>query len=189
MKCWRWLPEATLAERARTDHVPYQACREQGRVHATAGNVSDVVREDIRALAEQYAIREIAFDRWGATQLSTQLQQDGATMVAMGQGSGSPAVPTRELERLVIEGALIHAGQPVLRWMVSNAAVEQDAAGNRKPSKRKSTGRIDGLVSLCMALGRATVASPGEVPSAYADHGLFASGSAACGCSPRLAPT
>jgi phage terminase large subunit-like protein len=175
VKCWCWLPEATLAERARTDHVPYQAWREQGWLHATAGDVTDfdVVREHIRALAEEYAIREIAFDRWGATQLSTQLQQDGATMVAMGQGFGSLAAPTREFERLVLEGALIHAGHPVLRWMVSNAAVEQDAAGNRKPSKRRSTGRIDGLVSLCMALGRATVASPGEAPSAYADHGLL----------------
>ena len=165
-----------LAERARTDHVPYQAWREQGWLHVTVGDVTDfdVVREHIRALAEQYAIREIAFDRWGATQLSTQLQQDGATMVAMGQGFGSLAAPTRELERLVLEGALIHAGHPVLRWMVSNAAVEQDAAGNRKLSKRKSTGRIDGLVSLGMALGRATLAPAEEPVSAYADgHGLF----------------
>jgi len=29
----------------------------------------------------------------------------------------------------------------------------QDDAGNRKPSKRKSSGRIDGLVALTMAIG------------------------------------
>jgi phage terminase large subunit-like protein len=83
------------------------------------------------------------------------------------------AAPTRELERLVLEGALIHGSNPVLRWMVGNAAVEMDAAGNRKPSKRKSTGRIDGLVSLCMALGRATLAPAEGARSAYADHGLL----------------
>jgi phage terminase large subunit-like protein len=44
----------------------------------------------------------------------------------------------------------------VLRWCAANAVVEQDAAGNIKPSKRKSTERIDGVVALVMALDRAT---------------------------------
>ena len=94
-------------------------------------------------------------------------------MVAVGQGFNSLAAPTREVERLVLEGSLQHGGHPVLRWMVANAAVEQDPAGNRKPSKRKSRERIDGVVALIMALGRAMVAEEGRGESAYADHGLF----------------
>jgi phage terminase large subunit-like protein len=39
--------------------------------------------------------------------------------------------------------------------MASNAAVAQDPADNLKPAKDKSTDRIDGIVALIMALGRA----------------------------------
>lgn len=38
--------------------------------------------------------------------------------------------------------------------MASNVAIEMDAAGNIKPSKKKSTERIDGIVALIMAIGR-----------------------------------
>lgn len=177
VRAWFWLPAEGLADRARKDRVPYDVWREQGHLRVTEGNVTDydVIREDLRELAERYPIREIAYDRWNATQLVTQLQQDGAAMTAMGQGFGSLGAPTREVERLVLEGSLRHGGTPVLRWMVANTAVEQDAAGNRKPSKRKSRERIDGVVALVMALGRAMVAGPqAEEESAYAGgRGLF----------------
>jgi phage terminase large subunit-like protein len=35
----------------------------------------------------------------------------------------------------------------------ANAVVQADPAGNRKLSKAKSTGRIDGMVALAMAMG------------------------------------
>ena len=173
---WFWLPAEGLVRRAREDRVPYDGWRDTGMLRVTEGNVTDydVIREDLRELAERYQIREIAFDRWNATQLVTQLQQDGATMVATGQSIPSLAAPTREVERLVLEGSLQHGGHAVLRWMMANTAVEQDAAGNRKPSKRKSRERIDGVVALVMALGRAMVAQPGtENVTAYQDHGLL----------------
>jgi phage terminase large subunit-like protein len=66
----------------------------------------------------------------------------------------SPAVDV--LERLVEERKLRHHSHPVLTMAAGNAKLETDAAGNRKLSKRKSTGRIDPLVALNMALGVAT---------------------------------
>ena len=63
--------------------------------------------------------------------------------------------PTKEWEKLVVSAKLRHGGHPVLRWMASNVAVEIDAAGNLKPSKKKGTERIDGIVAGIMALGRA----------------------------------
>ena len=62
--------------------------------------------------------------------------------------------PTKELEKRVLAAEVNHGGNPVLRWMASNVAVEMDAAGNTKPSKAKSTERIDGIVAAIMALGR-----------------------------------
>jgi phage terminase large subunit-like protein len=71
------------------------------------------------------------------------------------QGFRSMAAPTRELEKLIVSKNLAHGGNPVTRWMAANVAVAQDPAGNLKPAKDKSTERIDGIVALIMAIGRA----------------------------------
>ena len=72
------------------------------------------------------------------------------------------AAPTRELEKLIVSHKLAHGGNPVTRWMAANVAVAQDPAGNLKPAKDKSTERIDGIVALIMAIGRAML--PQEAP-------------------------
>ena len=89
-----------------------------------------------------------------------------------GQGFKSMSGPTRELEKLVLEGKLHHSGNAVLRWMVSNVAVRQDPAGNMKPDKQKSYERIDGVVALVMALGRAIVQPEGSA-SVYETRGIL----------------
>ena len=70
------------------------------------------------------------------------------------QGFKDMTAPTKELEKLVVSGKLCHDGHPVLRWMASNVAVELDAAVILKPSKKKSTERIDGIVATIMGLVR-----------------------------------
>ena len=81
--------------------------------------------------------------------------------------------PTKELiEKLLPEGVLAHGGHPVLRWMASNLTVSEDPAGNKKPDKKKSSDKIDGIVSLVMALGRSMVTEI-ESGSVYDDRGLL----------------
>ena len=65
------------------------------------------------------------------------------------------SAPMKDLMTFVSQGRVHHGNNPVLRWMADNLAVEQDAAGNLKPSKKKSTEKIDGMVALVMALDRA----------------------------------
>ena len=60
----------------------------------------------------------------------------------------------KELYKLILEGQFIHGGNPVLRWMAGNVVAEIDAAENIKPSKKKSTEKIDGIVAWIMALDR-----------------------------------
>jgi phage terminase large subunit-like protein len=55
------------------------------------------------------------------------------------------------------------------RWMAANVAVAQDPAGNLKSAKDKSTERIDGIVALIMAIGRAMVAHEEPQPE-YSLH-------------------
>jgi len=77
----------------------------------------------------------------------------GVEVSPYGQGFASMSTPTKEIERFVSMGKLNHGGHPVLRWMCSNVAIEQDAAGNKKMHKGKSTGKIDGMVTLAMCIG------------------------------------
>ena len=164
-----WLPEETVRLRARRDRVPYDVWARDGYIEVTEGNVVDydVVRAEINALGERYELREIAIDRWNSTQLQTQLMGDGFTVVAFGQGFAAMTAPTKELERLVLERKLRHGGHPVLRWMASNVAVRQDAAGNLKIDKATSTERVDGMVALAMAVGRAMVSDGGDYAGVY----------------------
>jgi phage terminase large subunit-like protein len=167
-----WIPADNAKKREDRDRVPYVTWARQGLIEMTPGNVVDyeVIRQRINELEQQYDIREIAIDPWNATHLSTQLQGDGFEVVTFGQGYKSMTAPTKELEKLVVSGKLRHGGHPVLRWMASNVAVEMDPAGNVKPSQKKSTERIDGIVATIMALGRALVAQ--DNLSIYAKRGF-----------------
>jgi len=152
-----WVPEGAR-QRARRDRVPYDQWIAEEHIEATPGTVIDYdrIRAKINELGKQYDILEIAVDRWNATQLATQLTDDGFNMVAFGQGYASMNWPTKKLEEVVLAGKLNHGGNPVLRWMAGNVSIETDAADNWKPSKKKSRERIDGIVALIMALDRAS---------------------------------
>ncbi len=151
-----WLPDETLALRVKRDHVPYDVWERQGLFHVTEGNVVDYnfVRKKINELGEQFHIMEIGVDRWNATQLITDLEGDGFTMVPIGMGFKDMSPGMKELYKLFLEGKVIHGGNPVLRWMAGNVVAEIDAAENIKPSKKKSVEKIDGIVALVMALDR-----------------------------------
>lgn len=151
-----WLPRETLDLRVRRDHVPYDVWERMGLFHITEGNVVDYnfVRKTINELHTMYNIKEIAADRWNATQLITDLEGDGFTVVPMGMGFKDMSPPMKELYKLILEGQFIHGGNPVLRWMAGNVVAEIDAAENIKPSKKKSTEKIDGIVAWIMALDR-----------------------------------
>jgi phage terminase large subunit-like protein len=114
---------------------------------------------------EANEIREIAYDPWNATHIALRLQEEGAAIVEFRQGFRSMSAPTRELEKLIVSRKLAYGGNPVTRWMAANVAIAQDPAGTLKPAKDKSTGRIDGIVAIVMAIGRAMVVQEEPQPS------------------------
>ena len=103
--------------------------------------------------------------------LARELAALGAELPLKEFGQGfrdmAPAVDT--LERLVAEGRLRHGGNPILTMCAANAVIERDAAGNRKLAKHKSTGRIDGLVALAMALAACGRQEPEALPACLAE--------------------
>jgi phage terminase large subunit-like protein len=157
-----YLPGHELRKRAERDHAPYLQWRDEGYLTTTEGDVQDyaVIERDILDLHKRYGIRELCFDRYNSSALITRLMAAGITCVPIGQGFLSMAAPVNEFERLVLQKQLRHGGNPVLGWNLANTQLEVDAAGNRKPSKGKSTGRIDGISALLTALSRCIVSQP-----------------------------
>ena len=70
----------------------------------------------------------------------------------------------RERRRARMSRPLRHDGNPVLTWCAANTVYATDAAGCRKPDKKKATGRIDGIVAAIMAAGRASLGKETAVP-------------------------
>lgn len=169
-----YLPEAAVVRMREKQRLPIDHWIELGLVTVTPGNVTDYgfIRRDINATREKYNVKEIAFDRFNASQLVTDLQDDGALMVGFGQGYGSMSAPCKELERLYMSHRFSHGGHKVLRWMASNTVATKDAAENIKFDRAKSTQKIDGMVSTVMAIGRAIASNPDDGGDA---DGFFAS--------------
>ena len=169
-----WIPEETIPRRVKANSVPYDIWEKQGYIMSTEGNVIhyDFLEKFIMDLSEKYHILEIAVDRWNATQMIQNLEGEGFTIVPFGQGFSSMSAPTKEFYRLLMEGRIIHGGNPVLRWMAGNVVIDTDPAGNIKVTKAKSKEKIDGIVAAIMALDRC-IRQEGQSGSVYDERGLL----------------
>jgi phage terminase large subunit-like protein len=159
-----WLPGSSIAEKSRADRVPYDVWEKAGHLVKTPGPTVDYefVAEYLRSLFDELDIRKIAFDRWNFRHLKPwlskvgfsedQLEGDKAVFEQMGQGFQSMSPALRDLESSILNKKIAHGNHPVLTMCAANATVQTDPAGNRKLSKMKSHGRIDGMVALAMAM-------------------------------------
>jgi phage terminase large subunit-like protein len=172
--CRFYIPEDAMHERSRRDRVPYDVWVRQGFVTATPGNVIDYeyIMAQVDEDMQTFDVQEIAFDRWGASRIQTQLMELGGEelLVKFGQGFASMSPPMKELETLILGHKLAHGNNPVLNWMADNLVARTDPAGNIKPDKEKSAEKIDGVVALIMALDRALRHQ--EHKSVYEERGI-----------------
>lgn len=157
-----WLPEVGLFEKAKKDRVPYDLWHRKGFLEATPG--STVSYEHVAKLLfrifQEYNVRKIGFDRWNFKHLKPWLLHAGfdeytitESFVEFGQGTQSMSPALRDLEQAITENEIAHGGHPVLGMCAACAVVDGKDDANRKLSKNKSTGRIDGMVALTMAIG------------------------------------
>jgi phage terminase large subunit-like protein len=164
-----WLPDEGLVEKASVDRVPYDVWKKEGYLETTPGRTVayEHVAHFLRAIFNRYNVKKLAFDRWNMRHLTPWLEKAGFSeqfikdrFVEFGQGYASMSPALRELSQILLDRNLRHGNHPVLKACVMNTVIVKDDAGNRKPSKRKSTGRIDGLVALAMAVGVAPLQGP-----------------------------
>ena len=166
-----WTPEKGLVERSKRDRAQYDVWAKQGFIATTPGASIDYefVARDIAEIASDINLKAIAFDRWRIDLLKKELEELGLTLplVPFGQGFKDMTPALETLESLLLNEQMAHGGHPVLTMCAANARTERDAAGNRKLSKGRTTGRIDGLVALTMAVGCMNTAPEAEQPKKY----------------------
>tara|TARA_R110000764_G_scaffold164087_5_gene251185 strand:- start:7115 stop:8806 length:1692 start_codon:yes stop_codon:yes gene_type:complete len=168
-----FLPEDAVYSKAGHYGRMYQGWLEEDFIEITEGNVVDMkyIKQRILEYCEMFNVKEIAYDSWGASELSADLLDKGLPMVKMGQGISSMSAPSKAFEVLVKSGKLVHGNNPILAWMASNCESYTDVNENIKIRKGSPMNKIDGVIAAIMALGRLDV-NGGLKESVYETRGI-----------------
>lgn len=151
-----FIPKDRMADlSARTDGQADVWARE-GFLTVTDGDLIDysAIRSQIDKDAALFDIEEVAYHRWGMTQLATELDDAGLTVVPVTTGIASISAATKEWDRLVRLQKWIHGGNPVMRWMVDNISIRMDSEENIKIDPKASKDTVTGPIAAVMALDR-----------------------------------
>jgi len=157
-----YLPEDTVYA---TGNSQYPGWMGSGRLTVTPGNVIDFgwIEADLIDFSSRFSIQAVGFDPFQATQLSTRMLAERLPMIEVRPTVLNFSEPMKTLEALVLQGKLIHDGDPVLGWMASNVVAHLDAKDNIYPRKERPENKIDGIVALIMGLSRVMVHSESSV--------------------------
>ena len=152
-----WLPGDNLEAKGHRDRVPYVAWREAGHLEALPGKAVDklAVLRKVSELAAMFELRHINADRWRLEDYRQLAEREDVSLPPFepfGQGMKDMAPAVDEFERLLVDEKMRHDGNPVMTWNAGNAVLDSDAAGNRKVTKQKARGRVDGIVAGVMAV-------------------------------------
>ena len=166
-----YLPEDTIGD---STNSQYKGWAIDEHLIATPGNVTDyqVIEEDIIALCKIFNVRAVCFDPFQATYIMTRLMEKNIPVVQYGNTVKNMSEPMKELERLVYSGKIKHPADPVLDWMMGNVCAKEDVKENIFPRKEFPENKIDGVVALIMALGKA-ISDQEEADSVYESRGIL----------------
>ena len=154
---WGWIGQRTLEQAGR---LPVQAWLDDGLLICDGEAISKrSVAAFLAQLGAEYDVRGIAYDRWGMHDFEAAVEAEGVyipKMLPFGQGYRDMSPAIAEFERVIVNGDLVHDGNPLLTWTFQNLATDTDAAGNRKFTKSRAADRIDPIIALVMAIGSAS---------------------------------
>jgi phage terminase large subunit-like protein len=166
-----WLPEATVEE---PDNEHYRGWVNDGWISVTDGEIIDFaeIEASILDAVGEYQVEEVAYDPHQATMLVTRLQEQGVPVVEVRPTVLNFSEPMKQLDAITRAGQVVHNGDPVMTWMVSNVTAKTDAKDNVYPRKERDSQKIDGVVAHLMALAR-WMADEGDPRSVYETRGVL----------------
>jgi phage terminase large subunit-like protein len=154
-----WVPEGRVEELEHQLQVPLQDWARDGYLTLTEGDAIDyaAIEEQIMQDSRRFRIKRVSYDRMftGGSVQRIEANQRIGEVVPMAQTYLGMSPAAKELERLLIEKALVHAGHPVLRWNADCVEIIRDGNDNIrpvKPDRDKSSARIDGVHALVGAV-------------------------------------
>lgn len=163
-----WKPKEGLRQAIKKDRVPYDVWAKNGYLELTPGKVIKLepIARRIGEIAERFDLEVVAYDAYRHRELVDDLDDLGLIlpMVEHPQGfrrtKGNPLWMPNSVqgyENAIVEARIDIDRNPVTRWNAANVVVREDPAGtdNKIFDKRKSTGRIDGMVAIAQAIGAA----------------------------------
>lgn len=148
-----YLPEDSL--NTSQDKEYYKIQHRKGNITLTSGNVVDYsyILNEILEIRKNYFIVNVAYDSWSSTQFAISATEQQLHLEPYSQTIANFNRPTKEFERLILQGNIIIQNNEITRWMLSNVHLRTDANGNVKPDKSKANKKIDGVISMLMCLG------------------------------------
>src|SRR3990167_8008425 len=152
-----WCPEAKLTDPPNRYPDQHRVWRDKGALSVTKGNATDFafVQDKILKDAGAFQLVDMNVDRlFQAHQIAGTLADEGIKIFGLGMGFLGMAAPMAEFHRRLLGHKVHHGGNPILRWMADNVAVKQDPAGNLKPDKSTSQGKIDGIIGIVGVIDR-----------------------------------
>jgi phage terminase large subunit-like protein len=152
---WRFVPQSSVAMRTERGTVPYASWVNSGQLIQTDGDITDysVIEKKILEVKAEFDLKMVAFDKWNAVDLVNRLSQKDVPLIEFVQGTRSYHPAWQALERAYIGAKLRHGGDEILKWCASNLVMFTDENMNKKPSRKKSSDKIDDMCALLMAIG------------------------------------
>jgi phage terminase large subunit-like protein len=127
--------------------------------HDASAEVAAFVGE----LADRYSVLELVLDFWRASQLASEFEQRGLTVVSYPQTDSRLIPASQRLYDAVLDRTLVHADDPGLNAHVHAAIARHSRRGWRIDRPGQGPGeQVDGVLALAMALDRASF-KPAEV--------------------------
>ena len=134
----------------------FRVARQAGILHVTEGNVMDdrEISDYIIAECNRNDVKEIGYDAYNAASLVARLHEAGLPVKKVGQGMAVLSNPSKHTEKLIMQHAIKHDGNPFVGWQLGNCEVYEDVNGNVKVRKNEAdkSAKVDGIIALIIAM-------------------------------------
>ena len=133
----------------------YRVWQQQGHLTVTSGNVTDYdyILTEILKINQITQIVQVSYDQWNATQFAINATEQGINLLPYSMSIGSLNRPTKELARLLLSDKVVLYPNPIDNFCFQNVVIKRDFNDNERPTKESHNNKIDGVLSMIMALG------------------------------------